>query len=243
MGHDLLTIYFLKGIEYLLAVAYLPLFVLFWRFVTPKAPAVETVRAAAPGWADQLVGFCRLPAGLFYHPGHAWARVESADTVVIGMNDFAQRLVGPIDRLRLPAPGTALAQNQPAFAVDSGGRTVPMLAPVSGTVLEVNGAAAVAPAAVKQSPYDRGWLLKVRNPELAANLKALMTGDLASRWMDTVWEKLGSEAAGAELGVVYLDGGVPVDGLARSLAPEAWDGVARRYLLTEDVDAEGGSDA
>lgn len=243
MGHDLLTIYFLKGIEYILALAYLPLFVVFWRFATPKAPAVATVRAQAPGWADQLAGFFRLPAGLYYHPGHAWARVEGADTVVIGMNDFAQRLVGPIDHLRLPAPGTELAQNQPAFSVVSSGRSMPMLAPVGGTVLEVNHEAAAAPGSVKQSPYDRGWLLKVRSPQMAAHLKALMTGDLARRWMDTVWEKLGAEAAGAELGVVYLDGGVPVDGLARSLAPETWDQAARRYLLTDDAAVEGGSGA
>ncbi len=243
MGHDLLTIYHLKGIEYVLALAYLPLFVLFWRFVTPKAKAPVAVPAQAPGWADQLAGFFRLPADRFYHPGHAWARVEGADTVVVGMNDFAQRLVGPIDRLRLPSPGTELAQNQPAFSIVAGGRTIPMLAPVGGTVLEVNPEALAAPESVRQSPYGSGWLLKVRSPQLAANLKALMTGDLARRWMDTVWDTLGAEAAGAELGVVYLDGGQPVDGLARSLAPEQWDDAARRYLLTDDVDAEGGSDA
>jgi len=243
MGHDLLTIYFLKGIEYVLALAYLPLFVLFWKFSAPRAVAPALARVEAPGWADQLAGFFRMPAGLLYHPGHAWARLEGADTVVVGMNDFAQRLVGPIDGLRLPAPGAEIAQNQPAFAVVAGGRTIPMLAPVSGTVLEVNEAAAGAPDAVKQSPYDRGWLLKVRSPRLAASLKALMPVEVARGWMDTVWEKLGTEAAGAQLGIVYLDGGVPVDGLARSMAPEGWDAVARRYLLTDDEDAEGGSDA
>jgi glycine cleavage system H lipoate-binding protein len=244
MGHDLLTIYFLKGIEYLLALAYLPLFVLFWRFVNPKAPAVAAARAEAPGWADQLAGFFRMPAALHYHPGHAWVRVEGPDTVTIGMNDFAQRLIGPIDRLRLPAPGTALAQNTAAFDVMAGGRAVPMLAPVGGTVIETNSAAAARPDAVRRSPYEAGWLFKVRCPALAADLKTLMSGDLARRWMDTVWEKLGTEAAGAELGVVYLDGGQPVDGLARSLAPEGWDAVARRYLLTDDAGVtEGGSNA
>ncbi|MBP1634850.1 MAG: glycine cleavage H-protein [Acidobacteria bacterium] len=238
MGHDLLTIYHLKGIEYVLAVAYLPLFLLFWRFVNPK-PAVATARAAAPAWADQLAGFFRLPAALFYHPGHAWARLEGAGVVTIGMDDFAQRLIGSIDALRLPEPGAELTQSQPAFAVVSGGKTIPMLAPVGGTVVDVNRAAAAAPHAVKQSPYERGWLLKVRSPQLAAHVKALMTGDLARRWMDTVWEQLGVEAAGAELGAVYLDGGVPVDGLAHSLANEQWDRVARRYLLTEDATEEG----
>ncbi|HSK08413.1 MAG TPA: hypothetical protein VK911_02465 [Vicinamibacterales bacterium] len=241
MGHDLLTIYWLKGIEYLLALAYLPLFVIFWRFVNPKAPAPAVARAEAPGWADQLAGFFSLPAGLFHHPGHTWVRVEGPDTVTIGMNDFAQRLLGRIDAVQLPAPGTELAPNLPAFRVVSDGKAVPMLAPLGGTVIEANGAAASAPATVKRHPYEQGWLLRVRNPQLAASLKSLMSGDLARRWMDTVWDTLGAEAAGAELGVVYLDGGVPVDGLARSLSPARWDLVARRYLLTDDE--EGGANA
>ncbi len=244
MGHDLLTIYYLKGIEYLLAVAYLPLFVLFWRFATPKAPvaAAAPARDEAPGWDDRLAGYFRLPGDLLHHPGHAWARAEG-DTVVIGLNDFAQRLVGPIDHLRLPAPGTELAQSRPAFSLVSGERSVAVLAPVGGTVIEVNREAASDPDTVKRSPYGRGWLLKVRDPQMTAQLKALMSGELARRWMETVWEQLSAEAAGAELGLVCQDGGVPVDGMARALSPEHWEQVARRYLLTEDERFEGGSDA
>ena len=57
MGHDLITIYFLKAVEYVLAVSYLPLFVLFWRLVNPKEPAVAlpaqigvSARPGKRGW-------------------------------------------------------------------------------------------------------------------------------------------------------------------------------------------------
>jgi glycine cleavage system H lipoate-binding protein len=241
MGHDLLTIYWLKAVEYILALSYLPLFVLFWRFVNPKtAPAAAPAEAAAPGWADQLAGYFKLPGDLFYHPGHVWARLEGGGVVTVGMSDFAQRLVGQIDGLKLPRPGMEIVQGSPAFAVTSAGRSVDMLAPVDGTVIAVNEEALESPATVKRFPYSDGWLLKVKSPRLAANLKQLLSGDLARGWMDMVWDRLGSDAAGAELGVVYLDGGVPVDGLARSLSPEDWDKVARRYLLTEE---EGGHNA
>ena len=46
MGHDLITIYWLKAVEYILAVSYLPLFILFWKFVTPKREATVAVHAA-----------------------------------------------------------------------------------------------------------------------------------------------------------------------------------------------------
>ena len=76
--------------------------------------------------------------------------------------------------------------------------------------------------------------MKVKSPRLAANLKNLLSGSLARRWMDTVCESLGAEMAPMELGKVYLDGGHLVDGLARSLSHDDWDRVARRFFLTED---------
>ncbi len=87
---------------------------------------------------------------------------------------------------------------------------------------------------VNDSPYGDGWLLKVKSSRLAGNLKNLMSGALARRWMDTVCETLGAEMTPMELGKVYLDGGQLVDGLARSLSHDEWDRVARRFFLTED---------
>ncbi len=239
MGHDLITIYWLKAVEYVLAVSYLPLFLLFWKFASPKQEAKVAVAATAPGWADQLAGFFQLPADLFFHPGHTWVRLEGGDTVTVGMSDFAQKLVGPLGRVKLPAQGATLVQGEPAIVLETGGASVPMLAPVDGRVVAVNPALASSSGAVKQSPYGDGWLMKVQSARLTANLKNLLSGTLARRWMDDVCETLGAQMAPAELGRVYLDGGHLVDGLARNLSQDGWDRVARRFFLTE----EGGRNA
>ena len=234
MGHDLITIYWIKAVEYVLALSYLPLFLLFWKFATPKREATVPAYATAPGWADQLAGFFQVPANLFFHPGHTWVRLEGGDTVTIGISDFAQRLVGSLGRVQLPAIGTSLAQGEPALTLDADGASVPVLAPVDGTVVAVNDKLATSSDLVKESPYADGWLLKVKSTRLAGNLKGLLSGSLARRWMDTVCESLGAEMAPMELGKVYLDGGHLVDGLARSLSPDGWDQVARRFFLTAD---------
>jgi glycine cleavage system H lipoate-binding protein len=234
MGHDLITIYWIKALEYVLALSYLPLFLLFWKFASPKRGATVAVRAAAPGWADQLAGYFQVPANFFFHPGHTWVRLDGGDTVTVGISDFAQRLVGPLGRVQLPAIGTSLVQGEPAITLDANGAAVPMLAPVDGQVVAVNARLAGSSDLVKDSPYGDGWLLKVKSTRLAGNLKNLLSGSLARRWMDTVCESLGAEVAPMELGKVYLDGGHLVDGLARSLSPTEWDRVARRFFLTED---------
>lgn len=222
MGHDLITIYWLKALEYILALSYLPLFILFWRFVNPKQPAVARVPVVTPGWADQLSEYFHMPARLFFHPGHTWARVDGDDLVTVGMSEFARKLVG-----------ADLAQGMPAIGLEADGKTVEMLSPVDGTVIAVNPRLTQSADAVNDAPYGDGWLFQVKNPKLAANLKNLMSGTFARKWMDTVCENLGAEMNGMELGRVYLDGGAPVDGLARGLSPENWDEVARRFFLTE----------
>ena len=79
-----------------------------------------------------------MPADLFFHPGHTWVRLDGDDTVTVGISDFAQKLVGPLDRIQLPAVGASLAQGEAALALDADGASVPMLSPVDGTVVAVN---------------------------------------------------------------------------------------------------------
>lgn len=235
MGHDLIAIYSLKAIEYILALSYLPLFVLFWKFVTPKREAKAAVPVpAAAGWADQLTGLFSLPPGLLFHPGHTWARLEGGDTVTIGITDFAHRLAGPLGRVELPAVGTRLVQGEPALTLDADGAAVPMVSPIDGTVTAVNEAIGASAETIKRSPYGEGWLLRVQSARLAGNVRNLLSGGLARKWMETVSERLGAEMSPPGLGRVYLDGGQVADGIARNLAPDDWAHVARRFFLTEE---------
>lgn len=106
-----------------------------------------------------------------------------------------------------------------------------MLSPVDGTVVAVNERLLDSPEVLDRDPYGEGWLLKVRAPRAAANAKQLLSGALARRWMEEACDGLRTLMS-PELGRAYQDGGVPVDGMARSLDPARWDEVARRFLLT-----------
>jgi glycine cleavage system H lipoate-binding protein len=231
--HDLTTLYTAKAVEYLIAVSYLLLFIPFWRFVNGGQAARARVRVPATSAAQLFNDWFVLPAQLFFHPGHAWARVDGDDTVTIGIDDFARKLVGPLSAVGLPRQGETLAQGERGWSLVAGAKTVDMLSPVDGTVVAVNEQAAESPDLVHEDPYGRGWLLRVRNPRLAANLKHLLSGSLARSWMSGVTDALRLQA-GPELGLAYEDGGVIVDGLARSLDAEQWDVIARQYLLTDE---------
>ncbi len=225
--HSILTLYYAKPLEYFIAAAFLLLFVPFWRYVQGGRPAPARRPAAAP----RAVGWFAVPEHLFFHPGHTWARVESDGLVVIGLDDFAEKLVGPLAGVRLPAPGARLAQGEPAWSLLADGRSVDMLSPVDGVVVEVN-AGAVREGGPIADPYGAGWLVRVRPTRLGANLTGLLKGEVARRWMAAATDALRRRQL-PELGVVFEDGGTPIHGLARSLDSDGWDRLARECFRTE----------
>ncbi|HEX9399043.1 MAG TPA: glycine cleavage system protein H [Anaeromyxobacter sp.] len=193
MGHDFLSIYPAKLLEYVLAISYLLLFIPFWRYVQGgkrPAHAAATKRAAAKpqahGGARALRpashGWFQVPAGIHLHPGHTWARLEPDGLVAVGADDFAHKLVGPA-RIDLPNLGAHVLQGEPALEIGDAERTVAMLSPVDGTVVAINAAVCERPDAL-DDPYGASWLFKVKAPRLAANLRQLLRDGPARRFVE-----------------------------------------------------------
>src|SRR5512136_2283503 len=143
MHADFLSGYSAKLLEYGLAVTYLILFVGFWRYVQggKKAPAAELKPQPRPVAA---AGWFAVPAGVELHPGHTWARMEADGTVAVGLDDLGHSLMGPVDRMELPAAGAAVEQGAVAVTLGAGGKRIGLLSPVGGEVVAANPAASTA---------------------------------------------------------------------------------------------------
>lgn len=103
---------------------------------------------------------------------------------------------------------------------------------MDGNVVAVNEVVHAHPADAVRDPYGTGWLLKVEPRWLTANLKNLVSGDSARRFLDAAAQALSGRMS-PELGVVLQDGGAPVHGIAREIDPEHWDEVVRHHLKGE----------
>ncbi len=229
MGHDFLSVYAAKLLEYGLAIGYLLLFIPFWSYVQggKKQKGAAAAKHAQP--ARGAATWFQVPAGIHLHPGHTWARVEADGLVAVGADDFAHKLVGAA-KVDLPPLGAKVAQGEPAFGIGDGEKDVPMLSPVDGTVVAVNQALKERKDGL-DDPYGRAWLFKVKANRLAANLRQLLTAGPAQRLMEDTEESIALRIA-PELGHVLQDGGTPVHGIARALAGDEWDSLARQYFLT-----------
>ena len=223
-GHELLSPHATKALEYGIAVAYLLLFIPFWRAMNAPARARATARAFS--FADLF----HVPDGVHLHRGHAWARPETAG-VAVGIDDFGHGLVGPIDAFELPAVGWRVQQGNVAFSVRAGGQSFALRAPVDGTVTEVNPLALSDPAALHRDPYGAGWLFKVQPNRLSRNIRTLFSGDRARKFLAEAAEAL-QLAFRPEALSLAQDGGALVHGIARELDPEHWDDLVRSSFLT-----------
>jgi glycine cleavage system H lipoate-binding protein len=203
-------------------------------YVVNRRRAPQPVAASAPpSWLPEPVWVAgyQLPEALHYHPGHTWARVGEDDAVVVGIDDFARRLVGPARSVRTPAPGDWLEQGAPAIELGVDARSTQLVSPVAGEVVEVNPELAKHPELVSDDPYGRGWLFKVRPAHLKTNMRNLLSGRLAQRWIEDAREALDLRLM-ALSGSVLQDGGEPVADYARHLPDEEWKRLVGQFLLT-----------
>ncbi len=223
-------IYATKGTEYLLVIAYLLVLVATMKLLLPRLARRREVRG--PRRAPRSAPWFALAEGYHYHPGHTWAVEEGGDVVVVGLDDFAAKVVGTPDGVELPPVGTTVRQGQCAWKLRAGARDLAMLSPVDGRVVAVNDAVRHAPRLAVDDPYGRGWLLKLQSRHRRASLRNLLSGELASAWMRHTVERLHALPSGP-LGVVMADGGAPKTGFGRELDPEAWDVVAREFFRAE----------
>jgi glycine cleavage system H protein len=104
---------------------------------------------------------------------HEWIGVDG-DIGTVGITDYAQSQLGDVVYVELPERGKKVAQAGEIAVVESVKAASEIYAPMSGEVVEVNGALEGAPATVNEDPQGRGWFLKLKIDN-AAELDALMT--------------------------------------------------------------------
>lgn len=190
-------------------------------------PTLEPV--PAPRLQPSLVAGFKLPDNLRYHPGHTWALAESPNLVRVGLDDFAARLVGKIERIMLPQRGQWIRQGQKICTIQRQGSKVDMVSPIEGTVTAINEAVAQDAELARRDPYGEGWLITVEAPDAKTNFRNLLGGSLARKWMEEAAARLRMRSA---VLAVAQDGGVAVDDLSTHLPDQAWTEVTREFFLS-----------
>ena len=116
-----------------------------------------------------------VPTELKYTKSHEWLRVEEDGLITIGISDHAQELLGDLVFVELPEAGTEFVAGDECCVVESVKAASDVYMPISGEIIEVNEALADEPEIINTSPYDNGWLFKMKAS--AEELNNLMDAD------------------------------------------------------------------
>lgn len=116
-----------------------------------------------------------FPEELRYTEEHEWVMVEE-DLAVVGITDFAQDALGDVVFVELPEVGTTVEAGKAFGVVESVKAVSDIYAPISGTVEEVNDDLVDTPEIINTSPYEDGWMIKIRMSE-PSDAEDLMDAD------------------------------------------------------------------
>jgi len=104
------------------------------------------------------------PSSLKYTKDHEWLEL-AGDRGKIGVTDYAQKQLGDVVFVDLPAVGTTIVQGQSFGTIESVKAVSELFAPVSGEVVDVNASLKAKPEAVNANPHG-SWLIAVKLTKL-----------------------------------------------------------------------------
>lgn len=121
------------------------------------------------------IGAHHFPPTVAYFKEHTWVRVDG-DLAVVGISDYAQARLGEIIFIDLPQPGDRFDQDEAFGVVESAKAASDLYMPVTGEIAAVNELLIDSPETVNSSPFEDGWMIKVK-AEDPTQIEALMNSD------------------------------------------------------------------
>lgn len=101
-----------------------------------------------------------FPEELKYHKEHTWAKMKG-NKAIIGITDHAQDSLGDIVYIDLPEVDSEIEANSEFSEIESTKATSSVIAPVSGTIIEVNDKLEESPEIINEDPYGKGWIITI----------------------------------------------------------------------------------
>lgn len=177
-----------------------------------------------------IKGF-KVPHGYYFHHGHAWAKIEEESSVRIGLDDFALRLLGPLERIDAPLIGKKVKQGRGSIRLSREENSAEILSPISGIVTSTNANLAEKGYIANQDPYSDGWIMRVKTDNLRQDLKGLMIKEETEEFLNDQVDQLYKEIEEVS-GPISADGGYLGKDICGNMPNLGWNRLVKKFLQT-----------
>jgi bidirectional [NiFe] hydrogenase diaphorase subunit len=186
------------------------------------------IRPAGAKQAEKIQEFTLRP-DVLYHPGHVWARPLNGK-VMLGLDDFAQQLVGNVKDISLLPAGKSVNPGDMAWELTCGeDKQAKMLFPFGGRIADVNPDVMNDPSLVRKDSYSRGWiyLMAPGEDDYQADLLSRYN---AKEWLISEANRL-HEMMEGKAGLIITDGGHLLEDLPDKLSEQEWNNLVGEFFL------------
>src|SRR3954471_4124360 len=118
----------------------------------------------------------RFPENLKYTKDHEWAKIDG-NVITVGITDHAQKALGDVVFVELPAVGRALKKGETFGVVESIKAVSDLYSPIAGKVVESNQALGDDPAQINRDPHGSAWMVKIQVDSASAIADLMTAGD------------------------------------------------------------------
>ena len=131
-----------------------------------------------------------IPGGVFISDSHTWAAIEHEGAVKVGIDDFANKLIGKIDDIDFPNLGMQAQKGEPLFSIKQGKRKIPFNSPISGRVTKINNKLKEDIDEMEMGSYHGNWVCILDADNLDTELSSLKIGHAAVGFFQDDLEKM-----------------------------------------------------
>ena len=141
-----------------------------WPEISPSAPIFRQVRileiAERSIWRGRAMTKIIDADNMRYTKRHEWVMLED-DVVTVGVTDFAQSEIPEVNFVEMPAEELEIDAGDEAASIESPGDSLPVVAPMDGTVVEINRLLEANPELINTDPYGDGWIFRMEAGDLS----------------------------------------------------------------------------
>jgi len=139
-----------------------------------------------------------VPAGIFISHNHTWVNVEMNGTARVGIDDFARKIIGKIDKIELPKLNAEIRKGEVLLSIKHGSHTVELSSPVSGKITLLNAEHVEHPDWIASKPFELSWMCCIEPSNLSEELRSLKIGVDSINWYKAEIDKYNEIVKGVE---------------------------------------------
>ncbi|MEO0263385.1 MAG: hypothetical protein ABIM62_06645 [candidate division WOR-3 bacterium] len=175
-----------------------------------------------------------IPRGFFFSPNHLWLKILPCGDVEIGMDDFTQKIIGKFDKIEIKNK-KRVKKGEDLFTVYQNNKKLTFYSPVEGRISEINKEILENPELLRNSIYEKGWILKITPFELQDLIRETNIDKNAYKWFLKEIEKLEDFLTSHNISnkpafSTLQDGKIKIEGLLENFDDFAWMDFEEKFL-------------